>query len=106
MPADADTDKREKGFVSQCAFWVAVGFVVVGIYVLSVGPVGRLILMSTDGRFFSYFYRPVMLSCNRSECAFEMTRRYLAVWDIDVIPDGWATNRHTLFLFPAFPKGK
>ena len=39
MPNETEIEQKEKGFIAHVFFWVAVGFAVAAIYVLSVGPV-------------------------------------------------------------------
>ena len=43
MPADPEIEKKEKGFIAHFFFWMAVGFVAVSLYVLSTGPVIKLL---------------------------------------------------------------
>ena len=43
MAEATQMEKEEKGFIAQFGFWVAVGFVVVAMYVMSTGPVIRML---------------------------------------------------------------
>jgi hypothetical protein len=66
MPGDADTQKKEKGFVAHLFAWVAWGFFVLAVYVLSYGLAVKTIwtpgaLNQTPAlTIVDYFYAPVI----------------------------------------------
>jgi hypothetical protein len=79
MGTNAETEKKEKGFVAHFCFWFAVPFGVVALYVLSIGPVGKIIYLSGPRSvpLFEQFYSPLAYVCRRSQLADAFVNWYL-----------------------------
>jgi hypothetical protein len=93
MAGDAKSEKKEKGFVAHLFTWVAVMFwscfLLVGIYVLSFGPIGLLTLKGSIGTgAFDVMSPPLERACRHSKFADRFLHWYLNfVWGIET--PGW-----------------
>jgi hypothetical protein len=87
MPEETKTPKKEKGFFAHLFTWVAWGFCILAVYVLSIGPVAKFVYRRGPVRdpFVENFYAPLGWFCEHEAGSERFLKWYLGtVWDIEV----------------------
>ena len=80
--------RKEKGFVSHLFSWVAVAFCLLLLYVLSIGPVVKLVWTPGTNRspgvvIMVKFYAPLNWVCENNSVAKDFMSWYLQqIWGI------------------------
>jgi hypothetical protein len=89
MADDTTIEKREKGFFAHFFFWVAVGFCLFLIYVLSTGPVFKFVQGPSPIAYSisARVYAPLNWICDKSLVARVFMEWYLfTFWRIPTPP--------------------
>ena len=88
MPEAADIPGKEKGFFSHMLLWFGLLFALLALYVLSIGPVVKLVwtpgVNRTPGvQMMQTFYAPLSWVCENNGVARDFVTWYLQqVWGI------------------------
>jgi hypothetical protein len=77
MAGDTHIEKKETGIISHFFFWVAVVFLVLGIYVLSFGPVSYFVGSSP---IRDAIYSPLVLLSKHNLVVRRYMLWYLSWW--------------------------
>ena len=88
MPENSEIEKKEKGFLAYFLTWFAWAVLAIAIYVLSIGPVVKLVWTpgankTPSVRMMQQFYAPLTWVCENNSYAKDFVTWYLQqVWGV------------------------